>query len=184
WIEYPYVPAESNSNTPILKTSYKDWTVNWRLNGSGEKKKHLVFRGQSGGAFTGVSGTIPSAGELILVLYSAKEEVPATGPISISDKHVNAWADLIAGRYIKEHMASEYLQNISNVNIQVGDGIFQSPSAAVQAHGQILIDAFYVHFGIDPRNPTAISKGSGFRQWVGDGTKRNYWYANENTGKG
>jgi hypothetical protein len=184
WIVYPYEPAEANTTTPLLKLSYQDWTVNWRLNGSGDKKKHLVFRGESGGTFTGVSGTIPDAGELILVLYTAKETVPAVGDISISDKHVNAWADLIAGRYIKSHMASVYLQNVGNVNIQVADGIFQSPSAAVLAHGQALIDAFYVHFGIDPRDPSAISKGSGFQQWSGDGTKRNYWYANANTGKG
>lgn len=184
WIVFPYDPAEANTDTPLLKTSFKDWTVNWRLNGGGDKKKHLVFRGQSGGLFSGTSGTIPDAGELILILYTAKEEVPSAGDISISDKHVNAWADLVAGRYIKEHMASEYLQNVGNVNIQVADGIFQSPSAAIIAHGQKLIDAFYVHFGIDPRNPTMVSKGSGFRQWIGDGTVRNYWYVNENTGKG
>jgi hypothetical protein len=184
WIVFPYDPAEANSDTPILKTSYKDWTVNWRLNGSGDKKKHLVFRGNSGGSFSGNAGTIPDAGELILVFYTAKEEVPASGPISISDKHVNAWAALIAGRYIRQHMASEYLQNVGNVNIQIADGIFQSPSAAILAHGQALINDFYIHFGIDPTDPTAIKDGSGFRQFVGDGTTRNYWYVNENTGKG
>lgn len=153
--------ASSDRDDDELPVKY--WTVDhWLF--SAVQSKALIFRG----AF------FPSSGDIMRVEYYINQTFPGSGAISLETKHVDAFSDLVAGKYLLKALASKMIQNVKNT--PVSDALTPlNPVRTVQSAAQILIDKFYEHFGDDPREPG----GKKLRQWMkaSDKTGRHWIYA-------
>jgi hypothetical protein len=142
---------------------YQFWTVDYWII-AGTQVKALIFRGPY----------YPSSSDTNRVEYFINHTFPGSGDISLEAKHIDAFADLIAGKYLLSALASKMIQVVSNT--PVSDALTPlNPVRTVQSAGQILIDKFYEHFGDDPRAPGEKK----LRQWTkaSNKTSRHWLYS-------
>lgn len=151
----------------------KYWTVDYWLI-AGTQVKALIFRG----AF------LPSSSNTVRVEYFIDHTFPDAGAVSLETKHIDAFSDLIAGKYLLKALASNMIQNVSST--PVSDALSPlNPVRTVQEAARTLMNLFYEHFGEDPsatRNNRLQERRQGankLRQWrkASNKTSRHWLYA-------
>lgn len=159
WVRWPWDPATPEMD--VLKED-RDYTIDRRLFGI-SVQKHLVF-------FVGP----PQAGEDVRIKYTALHDL-TVNPITVDDAHVNAFANLVAGHYIHDHIAPEFLQHIDGTI--TADIVGQlTPVPDVKLVGTNLIEDFYRHFGIDINEQGIQGRASNWKQWPLNKAPRSFWY--------
>ncbi len=159
WVRWPWDPATPEMDT---LTEDVDYTIDRRLFGA-TVQKHIEF----------LTGT-PEVGEDVRIAYTALHDLTVS-PITLDDGHVNAFADLVAGHYILEHIAPEFLQHIDGT--VTADIIGElTPVPDVKRVGLNLIKKFYEHFNINIEEASAKSFSSNWKQWDMSKSPRSFWY--------
>lgn len=133
-LAYPY---DATNDEVIIPNLAEDYQVERRLFGS-TTAEALIFNYSE-----------PAAGDTIWLEYTALQLCDTT--CTISDADADAFACLVAGKYLKEAVGPALFRTISNN--PVADAVsYKTDGERAMAAGQRLIDAFYEHFGADPKN--------------------------------
>jgi hypothetical protein len=170
WLD---ISDSTSADRDFEELAVKYWTVDYWII-AGTQVKALIFRG----AF------LPSSSNTVRVEYFIDHTFPDAGEASLEAKHLDAFSDLIAGKYLLKALASNMVQDVSST--PVADALSPlDPVLTVQRAARTLMNLFYEHFGEDPnatRDSRSQSRKQGankLRQWrkASNKTSRHWLYA-------